>query len=172
MAKSRRRRSGAVDSYHTARRSLPRPLIYDYIGPAVRPRKQFAIGGYGGGPPPHAKRRAAASRTNRQTSYYPSRPWSIARQWTPGPRREALHNAPHSYQAAFSAWDQPVAPLMATVLGDRPRVRKPERVPECVRRSERKEVLFARGVAGRRGGSPGKRGRYNRSIMSNFTCGG
>lgn len=171
MARSRRRRAGAGDSYHPARRSLPRALTYDPIGPAVRPRMQFRKGVWGGVSPPY-RRRAATFRINRQASYYPSRPLVVARQWTPGPRREALHNAPHSYQAAFSAWDMPVAPLMATVLGDRPKLKNPGRIPECARRSERKEVLFAQGVAGRRGGSPGKRGRYHRTITSNYSCGG
>lgn len=52
----------------------------------------------------------------------------------------------------------------------RPVVNEPENVRFCVRRTQRREVLFAMRVAGRRGGSPGKRGKYRRSIESNYSC--
>lgn len=62
--------------------------------------------------------------------------------------------------------------LMSTVLGDRrtEQVRRPERVDECTSRQRRREVLWALGVAGRSGGSPGRRGTYKRNLMSGFHC--
>lgn len=49
-------------------------------------------------------------------------------------------------------------------------IKAPERVLFCARRGVRKEVLFAKGVAGRRGGSPGRRGRYFRNQNSAWRC--
>lgn len=46
-------------------------------------------------------------------------------------------------------------------------VRVPERVKFCVQRKERREVLFARRVAGRRGTAPGP---YRRSPKSQWSC--
>lgn len=49
-------------------------------------------------------------------------------------------------------------------------IKAPRRVLFCARRQVRKEVLFARKVAGRRGGSPGRRGRYLRNANSQWRC--
>jgi len=46
-------------------------------------------------------------------------------------------------------------------------VRRPSRDMMCVRRLQRKQVLFAKKVAGRRGGSPGP---YRRNQFSNWSC--
>lgn len=54
-----------------------------------------------------------------------------------------------------------------------PRVHRFEdvrQVLECVRRHSRREVLFARQVAGRRGRSPGRRGHYRRNGGSSYGC--
>lgn len=47
-------------------------------------------------------------------------------------------------------------------------MRSPGRVDFCVRRKVRKEVLFARGVAGRSGGSPKR--NYERTQNSQYSC--
>lgn len=44
---------------------------------------------------------------------------------------------------------------------------QPGREPVCVRRLRRKQVLFARGIAGRSGGSPGP---YRRNAFSSWSC--
>lgn len=49
-------------------------------------------------------------------------------------------------------------------------IKAPERVLFCARRQVRKEVLFARQVAGRAGRSPGRRGRYFRNQNSQWRC--
>lgn len=49
-------------------------------------------------------------------------------------------------------------------------VRVPEVTLFCQQRRERKEVLFAKGVAGRSGGSPGRRGTYRRRAESQWRC--
>lgn len=49
-------------------------------------------------------------------------------------------------------------------------VQAPARVRFCVARKMRKQVLFALGVAGRRGSAPGRGGRYWRSENSNWRC--
>lgn len=41
----------------------------------------------------------------------------------------------------------------------------------CSKRQARREVLFAQRVAGRSGGSPGRRGGYRRSSSSSYSCG-
>lgn len=46
-------------------------------------------------------------------------------------------------------------------------VHRPEVVSQCVRRKERKSVLFAEGVAGRRGSAPGP---YRRNVFSSYRC--
>lgn len=46
-------------------------------------------------------------------------------------------------------------------------VRYPTQMKFCVQRKERREVLFAKRVAGRRGGSPGP---YKRREWSNWRC--
>lgn len=51
------------------------------------------------------------------------------------------------------------------------RVRVPERERFCVARGVRKQVLFARGVAGRnRRFSPGRGGTYHRNAWSSWRC--
>lgn len=47
------------------------------------------------------------------------------------------------------------------------KMRAPARVRFCVQRKSRKEVLFAKGVAGRRGRSPGP---YRRKQSSYYSC--
>lgn len=47
------------------------------------------------------------------------------------------------------------------------KVRVPSRVRFCVQRHQRKQVLFARGVAGRRGSAPGP---YRRTENSQWRC--
>lgn len=50
----------------------------------------------------------------------------------------------------------------------------PVPVRECVQRQQRKEVLHAKKVAGRKGGSPGRKRqdgkKYRRKPSSNFSC--
>lgn len=46
-------------------------------------------------------------------------------------------------------------------------LRRPSAVKFCVQRSSRREVLFARGVAGRRGSAPGP---YRRTQRSYYGC--
>lgn len=52
----------------------------------------------------------------------------------------------------------------------RPTPMYPETLKFCIRRAMRREVLFARKVAGRFGRSPGKRGKYRRTLESNYSC--
>lgn len=47
------------------------------------------------------------------------------------------------------------------------RIAAPSRVRFCVQRLQRKQVLFARGIAGRRGSAPGP---YRRTENSNWRC--
>lgn len=41
----------------------------------------------------------------------------------------------------------------------------------CSKRQARREVLFAKQIAGRSGGSPGRRGHYRRTSLSSTSCG-
>lgn len=172
MAWRRRRRSGA-EVYHSAR-PLPRSLIYDPYGALFQPRASTSVRGYGGGYLPHAKRRAATSVRGRGATSLPSGPYVSSYQRPAGARYGAMpHPSPlKSAQSIMlrSRW----AYLMPTMLGDRKSmpVRRPKRVSECGLRESRREVLFAQGVAGRSGGSPGRRGTYKRTVMSNFSCRG
>lgn len=50
------------------------------------------------------------------------------------------------------------------------RFRVPQKERICVQRRIRKGVLFARGVAGRSGGSAGRFGTYHRSRWSAYSC--
>lgn len=50
------------------------------------------------------------------------------------------------------------------------RLRADPRTSMCVRRSQRREVLFARRVAGRVGRSPGRGGGYSRNVHSQWSC--
>lgn len=48
--------------------------------------------------------------------------------------------------------------------------REPRKEVICVRRSARRGVLFARGVAGRRGSAPGRNSSYHRNQFSSWSC--
>lgn len=49
-------------------------------------------------------------------------------------------------------------------------IRFPAGVRICIQRKQRKEVLFAKNIAGSRGGSPGRRSTYRRTPNSYYRC--
>lgn len=167
MSRRGRRRAGAT-RYQVANRRLPRAEFYspelEERAPLRRGPRATPWGVWGRSP--HAERK---DRARRAAETLPGRVSRVLMQWTPGTRREALKPANHFLQALLSV-RKPVAPLMATVLGDRPQIRNPVRAPVCVRRQDRREVLFARKVAGRPGGSPGRRRTYRRNEASEMSC--
>lgn len=67
---------------------------------------------------------------------------------------------------------QVVSPRFKTNLAKLDSIPADPRYSFCARRARRRQVLFARQVAGRRGGSPGRGGRYRRSQNSQYGCGG
>lgn len=176
MAKGRRSRSGARE-YHLARRSLPRSLLEELpswpVFPSYRTVGQHTA--------PY-RRAFAAMQSRAGRRQYPleeSRTLSRSvpsRYHVSTPRRMPLRSArsPGSPFLKAAVIGQKWTTLMSTVLGDRKTesFRRPDRMPECARRSERREVMHAIGVAGRSGSAPGRRGRYRRNESSNFSCGG
>lgn len=171
MAKRGVRRPGA-DPYQSAR---PLPRSYNRFSGAVSFRAPLYLEerGYGGGYPPHARRRAATSRTRLQPVLLPLRPTSTIWQWTTPPRAVAPSPKNHSLKARlFHALSSPT--LLATRLGDSKSLpaKRPNRQDFCIRRRERREVLFANNVAGRSGSAPGKRGVYKRTVESAMSCKG
>lgn len=174
MARRGQRRTGARDSYHLARDwSRPRPPLAELAHGAVYKRRRYvSIGGYGGRYSPHAERLPARP-VARPRGYWPP---PLPTMLIYGPGRAVAKSAPISpSRGAFLAWSgHRGLNLMSTTLGDRKTepVRRPSRVPECARRESRREVMFAQGVAGRRGSAPGKRGTYKRTVMSEFHCRG
>lgn len=177
MAKRGRRRSGE-ETYHSSRRSLPRPLILDlleavYREPRSKPRHSIFNRGYGGEYPPHAKRRAATSYARLVASFNTSYPRIPSRQLVGIPGRQALTPKTPLLKAHLLR-PHIVGLSIPTMLSDRKSepVKRPRRVTQCTQREDRKEVLHALGIAGRRGSAPGKRGHYKRTVMSNFSCKG
>lgn len=178
MAKNRRgaRRPGA-ERYHSAS-SLPRSSYNRYGGSVYawspyESRHSIAERGYGGGYLPHARRRAATSRTRLQQAPLPLRPTSTVWQWTPPPRSLVATRTNHSLKARlFTAFSSPT--LLATRLGDSKSLpaKRPNRADFCIRRAARREVLFAKQVAGRPGSAPGQRGVYKRTVESAMSCKG
>lgn len=176
MARRRTRRAGE-GTYHPSRRSLPRPLILDLLDAVYssnrfkRPQSTYQTG-YGGGYLPHAKRLPARSYAHpwaQSSAYLPRTPSKLL---YPTPRRLIRGNTP-PLKAAFTALKL-VGTSIPTMPGDRKTepVKRPNRVSQCTQRQDRKEVLHALNIAGRRGSAPGKRGRYHRTLMSNFSCKG
>lgn len=179
MARRGRRRSGE-GTYHPSRRSLPRPLILDLLdavySPTFRPKRPQSHynRGYGGGFTPPCKARVAA----------PTAAWRhLSIRHSPGPPRcrssgvlAARHPPPRTplLKAGLLLRQHIVSPSILTMPGDRKTeaVKRPRRVTQCTQRQDRKEVLHALGVAGRRGSAPGRRGKYRRTLMSNFSCKG
>lgn len=176
MARRRTRRSGE-GTYHPSRRSLPRPLILDlldavYPSPAYKRPTQLNQRGYGG-LAPHAKRRAATSYTRLMTPWASSLPRIRSMQLTGIPGRQAPPPRTPLLKAHLLR-SHIVGLSIPTMPGDRKTepVKRPRRVSQCTQRQDRKEVLHALNIAGRRGSAPGKRGRYHRTLMSNFSCKG
>lgn len=64
-------------------------------------------------------------------------------------------------KGAFGSWQDNLAREVM-------RVRAPKKVMFCVSRKQRKQVLFAKGIAGRRGVGRGK--RWLRSSTSSYRC--
>lgn len=177
MAKRGRRRSGGA-TYQAPKRSLPRPLILDLLDavyPSARYKRPQSTNqrGYGGEYPPHAKRRAATSYARIIAPWASSLPRIRSMQLTGIPRRQAPVSKIPLLKAHLLR-PHIVGPSIPTMPGDRKTepVKKPRRVTQCTQRQDRKEVLHALGIAGRRGSAPGKRGRYHRTLMSNFSCKG
>lgn len=177
MAKRGRRRSGE-GIYHPSKRSLPRPLILDlldavYSQPRSKRPHSIIERGYGGGYPPHAKRRVATPYARLVASFNTSYPRIPSRQLVGIPRRQALTPKTPLLKAHLLR-PHIVGSSIPTMLSDRKSepVKRPRRVTECTKREDRKEVLHALGIAGRRGSAPGKRGHYKRTVMSNFSCKG
>lgn len=177
MARRGRRRSGE-GIYHPSRRSLPRPLILDLLDAVYpsnrdeRPRST-QVRGYGGGYLPHAQRRAATSYTRLMADWNRPLPRAPSMQIIGAPRRQAGSPKNHFLKALLLR-PHIVGSSIPTMPGDRKTepVKRPRRVTQCTQRQDRREVLHALGVAGRRGSAPGRRGRYRRTLMSNFSCGG
>lgn len=75
----------------------------------------------------------------------------------------------------FVTWSKPRSPLQAHLQRQSWKafqvlqVQAPRRVVFCVRRKQRKEVLHALGIAGRRG-LRGRGGSYHRTENSNWAC--
>lgn len=71
-----------------------------------------------------------------------------------------------------SVWSSTSIPRAKAVWRNlaRPRPLYAKSLKYCLQRSLRREVLFALGVAGRRGSAPGRGGRYKRSITSYYRC--
>lgn len=87
-------------------------------------------------------------------------------------RRLAAGGALHSAKRAFSP-DLVRSRIRGLVIGARELRRIPAASRECARRSIRRELLFAFGLAGRKGSAPGsgKPGkRYRRSELSRESC--
>jgi len=80
-----------------------------------------------------------------------------ARLWAPGARAIAPRRA--VLRQSRLRWGQLTAPSY----------RQPLKVLDCARRGIRREVLFARRVAGRRA-SPGRGGTYRRRPESLYSC--
>lgn len=172
MARRGRRRTGARVSHHLARDwSRPRPYDFDPPGAVYKRQRSIFTGGDGGRYSPHAKR--LPKRTV-------SRPRGIPVVRVPttvlyAPKRSVARMPTRSYLPLMPS---PIGPKwtysMSTTLGDRKTepVRRPRRVNECTRRSERREVLHAIGIAGKHGSAPGKRGTYKRTVASEFSCRG
>lgn len=175
MSKRGRRRSGG-DLYQSPRRSLPRPLILDLLD-AVYSRStykrpiQSTTQGYGG-LAPHAKRSPARSLAH---------PWALPSAYVPRTQSKLIYSAPSRSPRghipllkAHLLRPHIVGTSIPTMPGDRKTepVKRPDRVDQCTQRKDRKEVLHALGIAGRRGSAPGRRGSYHRNLMSNFSCKG
>lgn len=175
MARRRRRSRAGANPYQFATRPrVPRPELYDPYEPVYSRRSRRLVssrGVWGGVFPPHAERpdapvRRRQGRSRVQDPSY-QMPGGVARYGVP-PR-----NVPSLPSRLLRPLVHSRLYLMPTVLGRRnEEIRRPRRVDECGRRSERREVLFAAGVAGWAGRSPGRRGTYRRTEASNFSCGG
>lgn len=177
MAKRGRRRSGE-GNYHPSRRSLPRPLILDlldavYPSSSYKRPQQTYLRGYGGEYPPHARRRAATSYARITANWTSSLPRIRSMQLTGIARRQAPVSKTPLLKAHLLR-PHIVGLSIPTMLSDRKTesVKRPHRVDQCTQRQDRREVIHALGLAGRRGSAPGKRGRYHRTLMSNFSCKG
>lgn len=177
MAKRGRRRTGE-GTYHPSKRSLPRPLTHNFLDAVYSSnrykRPQPIIHrGYGGEYPPHAKRRVATSYARLVASFNTTYRRIPSGQLIAVPRRQALTPKIPLLKAHLLR-PHIVGPSIPTMLSDRKTeaVKRPHRVTQCTQRQDRKEVLHALGVAGRRGSAPGRRGKYHRTVMSNFSCKG
>lgn len=172
MARRGRRRTGARDSHHLARDwSRPRPIDFDPPGAVYKRQPSTFAGGYGGRYSPHAKRlpkRPVARPRGIPVVRLPTTVLPVPRRSVPRPPSRGYSPfmlSPNGLKWTYS---------MSTMLGDRKTepVRRPRRVNECTRRSERREVLHAIGIAGKSGSAPGRRGTYKRTLASEFSCRG
>lgn len=93
-----------------------------------------------------------------------SGPWGMGRQPHGSLRRLQV---PRWGAPPRGAHRPTIPPLQAWAGLNVLRERHPQSVVHCVRRKVRRSVLFARDVAGRRGGSPGP---YHRNEFSQWSC--
>lgn len=120
----------------------PRPLVHrftEFDHPSAVRRIDALLPGYGAGEP-----HEDLWRIRRRRLVVPSASGSVRR----------FHSASPQVRASWQSLNVLRFPF-------------PRSVDVCVKRKTRRNVLFAKGVAGRRGGSPGP---YKRTVFSAWSC--
>lgn len=101
--------------------------------------------------------------------------WGV---WGLAPMRATVADTPRWRALPRLKVSPPLAPLKARIVARKAvqaswaefnRLRADPRVAFCQRRKERREILFAKRIAGRKR-SPGRGGTYHRNVMSQWSC--